>query len=80
VFQTLPYTTARRVRPSTGSGQVADAASATLGSSARLVEDWDGNALALFESAWSINLVQQWNPGLTFEPFGASDLAAEVPA
>jgi peptide chain release factor 3 len=79
VFQTLPYTTARRVRPATGAGQDG-IASATLGSSARLVEDWDGNALALFESAWSINLVQQWNPGLTFEPFGASDLAREVPA
>ncbi|MBV9440388.1 MAG: peptide chain release factor 3 [Candidatus Eremiobacteraeota bacterium] len=73
VFQTLPYTTARRVR---GEG----AATATLGSSARLVEDWDGNPLALFESAWSINLAQQWNPGLSFEPFGASDLAREVPA
>ncbi|MDB5070811.1 MAG: prfC [Candidatus Eremiobacteraeota bacterium] len=79
VFQTLPYTTARRVRAASGSGQ-ADPATATLGSSARLVEDWDGNVLALFESEWSINLVQQWNPGLAFEPFGARDLAREVPA
>jgi peptide subunit release factor RF-3 len=79
VFNTLPYTTARRVRPATGSGP-ADPATATLGSSARLVEDWDGNVLALFESEWSINLVQQWNPGLAFEPFGARDLAREVPA
>ncbi|HWT06920.1 MAG TPA: hypothetical protein VN224_14250, partial [Xanthomonadales bacterium] len=79
VFQTLPYTTARRVRSATGSGQ-SDPATATLGSSARLVEDWDGNVLALFESEWSINLVQQWNPGLAFEPFGARDLAREVPA
>ncbi|HYW55086.1 MAG TPA: hypothetical protein VE826_14025 [Dongiaceae bacterium] len=81
VFQTLPYTTARRVlrQAQDRSGQ-ADPATATLGSSARLVEDWDGNVLALFESEWSINLVQQWNPGLAFEPFGARDLAREVPA
>jgi len=25
-------------------------------------------------------LAQQWNPGLAFEPFGATDLAREVPA
>ena len=81
VFQTLPYTTARRVRgPSTGSGPADGVAAATLGSSARLVEDWDGDALALFESEWSIGLAQQWNPGLTFEPFGARDLARGVPA
>jgi peptide chain release factor 3 len=73
VFQTLPYTTARRVR-----GE--NVASATLGSSARLVEDWDGEPLALFESAWSVNLAQQWNPGLAFEPFGTAELAREVPA
>jgi peptide chain release factor 3 len=73
VFQTLPYTTARRV---TGE----NVGAATLGSSARLVEDWDGNALALFESEWSIGLAQQWNPGLRFEAFGARDLAREVPA
>jgi peptide chain release factor 3 len=73
VFQTLPYTTARRVVGES-------AGSATLGSSGRLVEDWDGKPLALFESEWSINLARQWNPGLAFEPFGASDLAREVPA
>jgi peptide chain release factor 3 len=73
VFQTLPFGTARRVR-----GE--NPAAATLGSSARLVEDWDGNALALFESEWSINLAQQWNPGFAFEPFGARDLAREVSA
>jgi peptide chain release factor 3 len=73
VFQTLPYTTARRV-----AGE--SAGSATLGSSGRLVEDWDGKPLALFESEWSINLARQWNPGLAFEPFAASDLTREVPA
>jgi len=80
VFHTLPYTTARRVVPPTGSGQALSDGLPTLGSSARLVEDWDGNPLALFESEWSIDLVRQWNPGLRFEPFGASDLAREVPA
>ena len=80
VFQTLPYTTARRVRLAAASGQADGVATATLGSSARLVEDWDGDALALFESEWSIGLARQWNPGLTFEPFGARDLARGVPA
>jgi peptide chain release factor 3 len=80
VFHTLPFTTARRVVPPTGSGQALSDGLPTLGSSARLVEDWDGNPLALFESEWSIDLVRQWNPGLRFEPFGASDLAREVPA
>ncbi|MBV9440469.1 MAG: peptide chain release factor 3, partial [Candidatus Eremiobacteraeota bacterium] len=73
IFQTLPYTTARRVR---GDG----AAAATLGSSGRLVEDWDGEPVALFESDWAISLAEQWNPGLTFGPFGARDLGAQVPA
>jgi peptide chain release factor 3 len=73
VFQTLPYTTARRV---TGESP----GNATLGSSGRLVEDWDGRPLALFESEWSINLARQWNPGLAFEPFATGDLAREVPA
>ncbi len=78
VFQTLPYGTARRVvGPSRGSGSTGRP---TLGSSARLVEDWDGNPLALFESEWSIDLARQWNPSLRFEPFGASDLAREIPA
>ncbi len=79
VFQTLPYTTARRIRSSAGSGP-AEPASATLGSSARLVEDWEGNVLALFESEWSVSLAQQWNPGLTFEPFGANGSAQEAVA
>jgi peptide chain release factor 3 len=74
VFQSLPYTTARRVR---GDQPVAGA---TLGSSARLVEDWDGEPVALFESGWSVNLAEQWNPGLRFDPFGTKDLEREVPA
>jgi peptide chain release factor 3 len=78
VFQTLPYGTARRVSPSTGSGQAEGIAEATMPSNGRLVEDWDGNPLALFESRWSVNLAEQWNPGLTFAPFGAQDPASEA--
>ena len=33
--------------------------------------------LALFESEWSMRLAGEWNPRLTFEPFGARGL---VPA
>jgi hypothetical protein len=50
---------------------------ATLPSNARLVEDWDEHALALFESPWSVDLAKQWNPGLAFEPF-AEALAREA--
>ncbi len=71
VFQTLPYSTARRV-----AGE--SLAAATMPSNARLVEDWDGNPLALFESPWSVDLAKQWNPGLTFAPFGAEALAREA--
>ncbi|HEY4442266.1 MAG TPA: peptide chain release factor 3, partial [Candidatus Elarobacter sp.] len=68
IFQNLPYTTARRV-----AGE--NAGAATLGSSARLVEDWEGRPLALFESEWSIGLAEQWNPSLRFLPFGATGVA-----
>ncbi|MGD1066331.1 MAG: peptide chain release factor 3 [Vulcanimicrobiaceae bacterium] len=73
VFQPLAYTTARRVRGG-------NAGAATMGSSARLVEDWDGDPVALFESEWSVNLVEQWNPGMRFAPFAAKELAPEVSA
>ena len=33
---------------------------------------------ALFESEWSMRLAAEWNPRLTFEPFGARGLAAAV--
>ena len=71
VFQTLPYTTARRV-----AGE--NLAGATMPSNARLVEDWDGEPLALFESPWSVDLAKQWNAGLSFAPFGAAALAREA--
>jgi peptide chain release factor 3 len=80
VFTTLPFGLARRViGPSTSSGQ-AEIASAQLPSNAKLVEDWDGKPLALFESDWSLRLAQEWNPKLTFEAFTARAAATETPA
>jgi peptide chain release factor 3 len=71
VLSSLVYSLARRV-----AGDAAAIASAKLPSNARLVEDWDGRIMALFESEWSLRLAAEWNPGLTFEPFGARDLVA----
>ena len=75
VFTTLPYGLARRVI-----GETSALAGATLPSNAKLVEDWDGKPLALFESEWSLRLGQEWNAGLVFEPFAARDLAIEATA
>jgi peptide chain release factor 3 len=60
----LPFTTARRV--SAGPERLA---SASWPSNARLVEDWEGRPVALFESDWSLRLAGEWNPGLDFEVF-----------
>jgi peptide chain release factor 3 len=81
VFTTLPYGLARRVRPSTGAGPADPAmlAAAQLPSNGKLVEDWDGNPLALFESEWSMKLAQDWNPSLTFEPFTGGGLVEAAP-
>jgi len=67
----LGFTLARRV-----AGDRERLASAQWPSNARLVEDWDGEPLALFESEWSMRLAAEWNPGLTFEPFGGRVVAA----
>jgi peptide subunit release factor RF-3 len=69
-MSTLPLTLARRV-----SGDAAAIAAAQLPSNAKLVEDWEGAPLALFESEWSMRLAAEWNPRLTFEPFAARGLA-----
>jgi peptide subunit release factor RF-3 len=71
VLGTLEYTLARRV-----AGDDDAIRGAKLPSNARLVEDWDGRTMALFESEWSLRLAGEWNPGLTFAPYGAGDLAA----
>jgi peptide chain release factor 3 len=78
VFTTLPYGLARRVHRSSGSGP-AELAAAQLPSNGKLVEDWDGNPLALFESEWSMKLAQDWNPGLRFEPFTSGGLVEAAP-
>jgi peptide subunit release factor RF-3 len=43
---------------------------AKLPSNAKLVEDYTGRPVALFESEWSVRLAREWNPNLRFEPFG----------
>jgi len=67
-FSGLPYTLARRV--------VADRDAlprATWPSNAKLVEDWEGRPIALFESEWSLRLAEEWNPGISFRAFGSAD-------
>ena len=71
VMTTLPFTLARRV-----AGDAAVLGAAQLPSNARLVEDWDGEPFALFESEWSMRLAGEWNPGLRFEPFGTRGAVA----
>jgi peptide chain release factor 3 len=43
-----------------------------LPSNAKLVEDWNGRPVLLFESEWSVRLAQEWNPLLRMTPFSAS--------
>jgi peptide chain release factor 3 len=66
VFTTLPFTLVRHVE-----GDRAQIAAAHLPTNAKLVEDWQGRPVALFESEWSLRLAQEWNPQLTFAPFAA---------
>jgi peptide chain release factor 3 len=68
-FITLPYTLARHVE-----GEREHIAHAHLPTNAKLVEDWEGRAVALFESEWSLRLGQEWNPQLTFAPFPAQTI------
>ena len=75
VFSGLPYSLARRVE-----GEPERAARAQMPSNARLVEDWEGRPVALFESEWSVRLAQEWNPALTFAPFSADTLKEIVPS
>jgi peptide chain release factor 3 len=64
-FASLPYGLAQRV-----AGEADAIAGATWPSNAKLVEDWDGRPIALFESDWSLRLAQEWNAGLAFRSFG----------
>jgi peptide chain release factor 3 len=72
-FTTLPFGLARRVE-----GDAAAITAAQLPSNAKLVEDWEGRPMALFESDWSLRLAGEWNPALRFEAFGARDVVATV--
>ncbi|MGH7756984.1 MAG: peptide chain release factor 3, partial [Vulcanimicrobiaceae bacterium] len=65
-FTALPYATVRRL---SGAGEAL--AGASWPTSAKLVEDWAGTPIVLFESDWSVRLAQEWNPGLRFAAFGA---------
>jgi peptide chain release factor 3 len=68
VMSTLPYSLARRVQ-----GEAEQVRRAQFPSNAKLVEDWDGHPVALFESEWSLRLAEEWNPKLRFVPFTAID-------
>ncbi len=68
IFTSLPLSVALRVE-----GDPEAVRSAQLPSSARLLEDWDGAPVALFESDWSVRLAEEWNPKLRLLEFaGAS--------
>ncbi|MBV9233466.1 MAG: hypothetical protein JO030_05435 [Candidatus Eremiobacteraeota bacterium] len=69
----LPYRLARRVVSE------APAVKLQLPSNAKLVEDWEGDPVALFESDWSLRLAREWNPDATFAAFTA-ELEPEVMA
>jgi len=64
----MPFTLALRV-----GGDPEVAARAQLPSNAKLVEDWEGRPVALFESEWSVRLAQEWNPALQFLPYVAQE-------
>jgi peptide chain release factor 3 len=68
VFSALPFSVARRV-----AGDAETIRRAQLPSNAKLVEDWDGAPVALFESEWSLRLAEEWNPKLRFVEFTAID-------
>jgi peptide chain release factor 3 len=66
VVATLPYSLALYV-----DGEREHLASAKLPSNAKLVEDWNGRAAALFENEWSVRLAREWNPQLKFTKFSS---------
>ncbi|MBV8148046.1 MAG: peptide chain release factor 3, partial [Candidatus Eremiobacteraeota bacterium] len=66
VLTRLPFSLVRHVQ-----GEPENVARMQLPSNAKLVEDWEGRAVALFESDWSLRLASEWNPALTFARFSA---------
>ncbi|MEO6912674.1 MAG: peptide chain release factor 3, partial [Candidatus Baltobacteraceae bacterium] len=73
LFSALPYSVARRIE---GSAEAIRAAQ--LPSNAKLVEDWEGHPVGLFESEWSLRLAQEWSPTLRFVEFTAVTEPVEV--
>ena len=65
-FDTLHYTVALQAE-----GDPSQIATAQLPSNAKLVEDWEGRPVVLFESEWSVRLAREWNPQLVLRPFSA---------
>ncbi|MBV8067461.1 MAG: hypothetical protein JO113_05765 [Candidatus Eremiobacteraeota bacterium] len=65
-FERMPYSLALHV-----DADREHIARAQLPSNAKLVEDWAGRPVALFESEWSVRLAREWNPHLNFVPFSA---------
>jgi peptide chain release factor 3 len=65
IATSMPYTLALHVE-----GEPDALKNAKLPSNAKLVEDYTGRPVALFESEWSVRLAREWNPNLRFEPFG----------
>ena len=72
-FTNLPYAMALYVQ-----GDRDQLAHANWPSNAKLVQDWDGRPVALFESEWGVRLAQEWNPQLRFVPFSARTGAEAV--
>jgi peptide chain release factor 3 len=64
IFSNLPYSLALRI-----GGDPQAASRAQLPTNAKLVEDWEGQPIALFENEWSVRLAQEWNPALSFLPY-----------
>jgi peptide chain release factor 3 len=65
-FEPLAFTLALHV-----DGDRDQVGRAQLPSNAKLVEDWEGRPVMLFESEWSVRLAQEWNPALQLVPFSA---------
>lgn len=66
LLHNLPYSLAMHVE-----GDRDRVVSAQLPSNAKLVEDWEGRPVVLFESEWSVRLAREWNPQLQLRPFSA---------
>ena len=66
----LPYEYLRWIQ--TDTGEPVKEEDLILGTDVKLVEDYKGNQLLLFASAWSINWTAERNKNLTFSEFGGA--------